>query len=89
MPSVPKRRAGALAVVVALGALAAGCGRESRDEGPFAYDASRPLELVDRGIVDDDYPIAVHDVSFREHLDWLEERLGLVGRRVPGAKSGP
>jgi dienelactone hydrolase len=42
----------------------AGCGSEERDEGPFAYDASQPLAFDDQGVVDPDYPVAVHDVSY-------------------------
>ena len=41
------------------------CGsKESVDQGPFAYDAGTPLCDIDRGVVDDDYPIAVHDISY-------------------------
>jgi dienelactone hydrolase len=49
-------------VLVALGAT--GCGSEARDEGPFAYDTSQPLAFDDLGVVDRDYPVAVHDVSY-------------------------
>jgi dienelactone hydrolase len=44
----------------------AGCGggASSADQGPFAYDESAPLEAVDNGVVDPDYPLAVHDVSY-------------------------
>jgi dienelactone hydrolase len=31
---------------------------------PFAYDRSAPLHYADRGVVNHDYPIEVHDVSY-------------------------
>jgi dienelactone hydrolase len=49
-----------LTVVLAL----TGCGSETQDEGPFAYDESQPLAYDDQGVVDPDYPVAVHDVSY-------------------------
>jgi dienelactone hydrolase len=49
-------------VIVAL--TVAGCGSETADEGPFAYDSSQPLAFDDLGVVDPDYPVAVHDVSY-------------------------
>jgi uncharacterized protein len=63
----------ALLLIVAL----AGCGSSTRTPSTtttaaparhdvFAYDASAPLDYVDRGRVNArDYPLAVHDVSFR------------------------
>ena len=53
---------GVVLVVVAL--TVAGCGSETADEGPFAYDPSQPLAFDDLGVVDPDYPVAVHDVSY-------------------------
>ena len=50
----------------------AGCGSEARDEGPFAYDASQPLAFDDKGVVDPDYPVAVHDVSYGSGDDRIE-----------------
>jgi len=51
---------------------AVGCGGTSggdssastADATPFAYDASAPLAYVDRGVVNHNYPIKVHDVTF-------------------------
>lgn len=46
-------------------ALLVGCGAGTAgEEGPFGYDEAAPLEFVDNGVVDPDYPLAVHDVSF-------------------------
>ena len=64
--------AGILAVVALL---AAGCGGSdddaaapvttvSRPRTPFDYDASAPLDVRDRGRVNENYPVAVHDVSY-------------------------
>jgi dienelactone hydrolase len=58
----------ALALLVALLVVTAGCGASSHDiaeqSTPFAYDASAPLDYADHGVVNHGYPIAVHDVSF-------------------------
>lgn len=61
-----RERAGAAVAALALLAGAAACGgsAETVDEGPFTYDAARPLEVTDRGILGEDYPIAVHDISY-------------------------
>jgi dienelactone hydrolase len=53
--------------LLTLAVLAAGCGGSGTESGAadlYAYDAKRPLELMDRGLVNHDYPIKVHDVSF-------------------------
>lgn len=53
----------------------AGCGSAGvpdRRPGSFDYDASAPLDYVDRGQVNHGYPIAVHDVSFRSKGQKLE-----------------
>jgi dienelactone hydrolase len=56
---------GVIALAGLVVAVLAGCGGgDARDEGPFTYDASQPLGFVDRGVVDPDYPLAVHDVSY-------------------------
>ena len=53
------------AALVAVGLVLAGCGGgEVLDEGPFGYDASQPLAFADAGVVDPNYPLAVHDVSY-------------------------
>ena len=39
------------------------------DKTPFGYDASRPLDFVDRGRVNHGYPIAVDDVSYTSGRD--------------------
>ena len=58
----------ALALLVALLVVTAGCGGSSHDTAeqstPFAYDASAPLHYADHGVVNHGYPIVVHDVSF-------------------------
>ena len=58
----------ALALLVALLVVAAGCGGSSHNiaeqSTPFAYDASAPLDYADHGVVNHGYPIVVHDVSF-------------------------
>ena len=73
-------------VAALLGALAlAGCGGEGRDEGPFAYDDSRPLAFRDNGVVDPDYPVAVHNVSFDSAGDRIEAFLVVP----PGAGPWP
>ena len=67
-------------VFLALAAISAGCGGSGddasgveRNTSPFAYDAAAPLHYVDRGVVNHDYAIRIHDVSFRAG-----------GRRVDG-----
>jgi dienelactone hydrolase len=65
-------------VALLLVAALAGCGSSGKASAPtttatptrhddvFAYDPSAPLDYVDRGRVNArDYPLAVHDVSFR------------------------
>ena len=54
----------ATAVIVVAGVTAACSGAPSADEGPFAYDESEGLDVLDLGIVDPDYPLAVHDISY-------------------------
>lgn len=62
-----------VAAALGLAALAAvGCGGVEREEGAFAYDDSEPLAFEDRGVVDPDYPLAVHDISFRSGDDLVE-----------------
>jgi dienelactone hydrolase len=47
----------------------------SADEGPFSYDADAPLDVVDLGVVDPDYPLAVHDISYHSGDDVVEAYL--------------
>jgi dienelactone hydrolase len=56
-----------LLILAAVAAIAAGCGGSSTkptERGPFAYDASAPLEYADRGVMNHNYPIKVHDVTY-------------------------
>ncbi len=53
-----------LVVALALALALSGCGSSEIEEGPFAYDASRSLEFADAGVVDPNYPLAVHDISY-------------------------
>ena len=46
--------------------------RKLATKGPFAYDASQPLAFDDLGVVDPDYPVAVHDVSYGSGDDRVE-----------------
>jgi hypothetical protein len=65
-----------LSVILAVSA--AGCGGGAGvDAGPFAYDAGQPPTVSDRGIVDDDYPIAVHDISYVSRDDTVEAYLAV------------
>ncbi len=58
-------RALALAAVIVLAGVASACSSTSAvDEGPFAYDQGQGLDVLDLGIVDADYPLAVHDISY-------------------------
>jgi dienelactone hydrolase len=82
------RRAHAL---LAFCALVAACGDgEAREPtppppgaAPFAYDRSRPLELVDRGRVNRKYPIAVRDVSYSSQGRRVDAFLVLPPGRGP------
>ncbi len=73
--------------VLLLAAVATSCGGGTTvDEGPFRYDATSPPAVTDRGVVDDDYPIAVHDVSYASGGDTVEAFVSVppgTGRR-PG-----
>lgn len=67
-------------------ALAVSCGgSEAVDEGPFGYDATSAPALTDRGVVDDDYPIAVHDVTYASGDDTVEAFVSVP----PGAGQRP
>ena len=73
-----RRSVSVAAVALLLAATVAACGgSEAVDEGPFGYDASRPLATADRGVVDDDYPIAVHDVSYTAGDDTVDAFLAV------------
>lgn len=62
-----------LPLLLAAAALLAGCGgdgpRGHAAPSPFAYDASAPLDLVDRGRVNHGYPVEVRDISFTSGRD--------------------
>ncbi|MGZ8717195.1 MAG: alpha/beta hydrolase family protein, partial [Gaiellaceae bacterium] len=75
----------ALALIAASIVTACGGGGGARNEGPFAYDAGRPLSTEDRGVVDDDYPIAVHDVSYVSGEDTVDAFLS----KPPGSARRP
>jgi dienelactone hydrolase len=64
-----RRWIGATLAAGLAGLVVAGCGGSPRHPATqqsslFAYDASRPLAYRDRGRVNHDYPIAIHDVSY-------------------------
>jgi dienelactone hydrolase len=52
------------ALVVLVLALAACGGGKKESAGPYAYDASAPLAFMDKGVVNHDYPVKIHDVSY-------------------------
>jgi len=80
------RRASLVAASLALAGAAAGCGgTKPVDDGPFGYAADSPLETTDRGVVDDDYPIAVHDISYASG----EERVDAFLSVPPGRGRRP
>jgi dienelactone hydrolase len=66
--------AGLLAAALLAVAVTA-CGGEATDEGVFAYDRSAPLDVQDAGVVDPDYPLEVHDVSYTSGDDRIEAYL--------------
>jgi dienelactone hydrolase len=77
-------------LVLLLVLLVAGCGgsKTPSDGIPrldFGYDASQPLEYVDHGRINENYPIAVHDVSFTSDGQSVQGYLLLP----PGAKDLP
>src|SRR4051812_27340883 len=84
------RRAAAILPIVLL-AIAAGCGgspagstkNDQPDSSPFTYDASAPLQYVDRGVVNHGYPIAVHDVSFTSSGKRVDAMLALPPGKGP------
>jgi dienelactone hydrolase len=55
-------------VMAVAGLLAAGCGASNNEPStqptPFDYDATAPLRYEDKGVINHDYPIKLHDVSF-------------------------
>lgn len=79
------RHGGAGAVALLLVAAAAACGGgDAVDVGPFGYEAAQPLATADKGVVDEDYPIAVHDISYTSGGDTVEAFLSVPpggGRR--------
>jgi dienelactone hydrolase len=76
-----------LVLVVLMAALAGtGCGGESGERrGAFAYDDSRPLDVVDSGVVNEPYPVAVHDISYASGDDRVEAFLAVP----PGSSARP
>jgi dienelactone hydrolase len=84
---LPVFRSGGLVGLVALIAAFAACGGSSAyvraaEPAPFGYDATKPLDFVDRGRVNHGYPIAVDDVSYTSGRD----RIGAFLVRPPGAR---
>jgi dienelactone hydrolase len=73
--------------------LASGCGgsdertEPSKPRSPFAYDADVPLAVRDRGRVNENYPVAIRDVSYASPGGRVEAYLAVPpgGRRRPGA----
>jgi dienelactone hydrolase len=93
--SLGARVAGMVGAVAAVVLLASGCGGSDETApspppppaSPFAYDASAPLAVRDRGRVNEAYPIAVRDVSYASAGGRVEAYLAVPparGRR-PGA----
>jgi dienelactone hydrolase len=71
----PVRLLPRVVLVLVLAAAAAGCGGSTeppRQQSPFEYDASQPLFFVDRGSVNEDASISVHDVSFTSGADRID-----------------
>lgn len=57
------------ALIFLFAAALGGCGGSGSDEQTtgtdlYAYDGSRPLEYRDGGVVNHDYPVKIHDVSY-------------------------
>jgi dienelactone hydrolase len=42
----------------------AGCGDATPQPGPYDYDAAAPLAVRDAGVVNHDFPVKIHDVSY-------------------------
>ena len=60
-------RFAAFILVTLIVVVASACGDSggpSRESTPFDYDASAPLQYTDKGVMNDAYPIKLHDVSF-------------------------
>ena len=68
----------ALALLVTLLVVTAGCGGSSHDKAeqstPFAYDASAPLDYADHGVVNHGYPIVVDLGQQLQHVDRAPRR---------------
>lgn len=83
MRSAP--RFASLAAAVAAALTLGACGGATADDAALlAYDTSAPLDVVDRGVLDEGSPIAVHDVSFTSGDDRVEGYLAVppgAGRR--------
>jgi dienelactone hydrolase len=77
----------ALALLVTLLVVTAGCGGSSHDTAeqstPFAYDASAPLDYADHGVVNHGYPIVVHDVSFTSSGKRIDAMLAIPPGKGP------
>lgn len=78
-------RVALLSAVVAVAAAGATSSVATPATTPFAYDRSQPLHFVDRGRVNQNYPIAVDDVSYTSGKDRISAYLvrppGQHGRR--------
>jgi dienelactone hydrolase len=72
-------------LLLALVTTLAGCGGSSpAPASAFGYDSSRPLDVMDRGVVNAPYPIAIHDTSYASGDDRVEAFLAVPpgrGRR--------
>ena len=82
---VVTRGLGALGALVASGVLAACSGGTPEPGDAFAYDASAPRDVVDSGVVNAPYPVAVHELSYRSGDDRVEAYLAVP----PGAGARP
>lgn len=81
------RKAASVGALLGLIACAAACGGsggqgQAGAAGPFAYDTAQPLRFVDRGRINQHYPIAVDDVSYTSGRD----RINAYLVRPPGKR---
>jgi dienelactone hydrolase len=80
-------------LLAAAALLASGCGgsddstEAARPRSPYAYDAAVPLAVRDRGRVNENYPVAVRDVSYASPGGRVDAYLAVPpgGARRPGA----
>jgi dienelactone hydrolase len=72
-----------LALAVGVAACGGSPGRPARGSaGPFVYDTAQPLRFLDRGRANENYPIAVDDVSYTSGRD----RISAYLIRPPGKR---